>query len=82
MQEPGVFFVLELQTDTAGAVITWTYPTLAEAESKFYLILSAAAISTVRKHGAIILNEDGIMLKHEVFTHKVEEQAVVENGGE
>ena len=44
---------------------------LAEAESKFYAILSAAALSNVRKHGAIILNDEGIMLKHEVFTHKV-----------
>lgn len=71
--ENNVFIVLELQTNTTCSVLTWTYPTLAEAESKFYAILSAAAISTVRKHGAIILNEDGVMLKHEVFTHKVEE---------
>lgn len=77
MPDNHIFFVLELQTDITGAIITWTYPTLAEAESKFYSILSAAALSTVRKHGAIILNEDGIMLKHEVFTHKVEAQ---ENG--
>lgn len=78
----GIFYVMELQTDITGSVLTWTFTNFAEAESKFYLILSAAAISPVRKHGAIILNEDGIMLKHEVFTHKVEEQAVVENGGE
>lgn len=78
----GIFYVMELQTDITGSVLTWTFTNFAEAESKFYLILSSAAISPVRKHGAIILNEDGIMLKHEVFTHKVEEQAVEENGGE
>ena len=69
-----IFFVLELQTDTSGAIITWTYNTLAEAESKFYAILSAAALSNVRKHGAIILNDEGIMLKHEVFTHRLTEE--------
>ena len=71
-----MFYVLELQTDQTGAVLVFTYDNLTQAESKFYAILSAAAVSSVRKHGAIILNEDGIMLKHEVFNHTV--QAVEE----
>ena len=71
-----MFYVLELQTDQSGSVLVWSYDNLPQAESKFYSILSAAAVSSVRKHGAIILNEDGIMLKHEVFNHTV--QAVEE----
>lgn len=67
-----MFYVLEMQTDQTGSVLVWSYDNLPQAESKFYSILSAAAVSSVRKHGAIILNEDGIMLKHEVFNHTMQ----------
>lgn len=68
-----MFYVLELQTNQTGSVLVFTYDNLPQAESKFYAILSSAAVSSVRKHGAIILNEDGMMLKHEVFNHTVQE---------
>lgn len=77
MPETKVFYVLELQTygDGTGSAIPMSYPTLREAESKFYLILSAAAISTVYRHGAVLLTEEGFVMKQEVFTHMVEETA-------
>ena len=77
MNENKVFYVLELQTygDGTGSVIPQSYPTLRQAESNFYLILSAAAISTVYKHGAVLLSEEGFTLKQEVFTHPVETEA-------
>ena len=78
MPENKIFYVLELQTfgDGTGSVIPMSYPTLREAESKYYLILSAAAISTVYRHGAVLMTEEGFTMKQEVFTHLLEtEQA-------
>lgn len=75
MNENKVFYVLELQTfgDGTGSVIPMSYPNLRAAESKFYLILSAAAISTVYRHGAVLMTEEGFTLKQEVFTHPMEQ---------
>ena len=77
MDQPKVFYVLELQTygDGTGSVIPQSYDNLRAAESKFYLILSAAAISNVYRHGAVLLTEEGFTLKQEVFTHLLEEPA-------
>ena len=69
--EEKIYYVLELQTDVTGACIPWSFGSLREAESKFYAILSAAALSTVRRHGAVLLTEEGFVLKQEVFTHLV-----------
>jgi hypothetical protein len=78
MNENKIFYVLELQTygDGTGSVIPASYPTLREAESKFYQILSFAALSTVYRHGAVLMTEEGFTMKQEVFTHQMEtEQA-------
>ena len=68
-----MYYVLELQTDVTGACIPWSFTDVHQAESKYYAILSAAAISTVRRHGAVLMTEEGIVMKQEVFTHTVEE---------
>lgn len=75
MNENKVFYVLELQTfgDGSGSVIPMSYPNLRAAESHYYLILSAAAISTVYRHGAVLMTEEGFTLKQEVFTHLLEQ---------
>lgn len=68
-----VWFVVEIQSNgVTGATITNSYSTREEAESKFHLILSAAAVSSVIRHGAILFsdNMDGIMTK--VYEHPVE----------
>ena len=67
-----MFYVLELQTDVTGACIPWAFSSQREAESKYYAILSAAALSNVRRHGAVLMTEEGFVLKQEVFTHTVE----------
>ena len=56
-----MYIVMETQTDINGIVgtIVNTYPTQAEAESKYYNILSAAAISDVFLHGAFLLTAGG-----------------------
>lgn len=83
MEEQKVFYVLELQTygNGTGTVIPQSYDNLREAESKYYLILSSAAISTVYRHGAVLMTEEGFTLKQEVFTH-LPETNVEENNAE
>ena len=71
MPDTKVYYVLELQTygDGTGSAIPQSYPDLHAAESKYYLILSAAAVSSVYRHGAVLMTEEGFTMKQEVFTH-------------
>ena len=68
-----IFYVLELQTTVgaSGAVIPFTFSTRDEAEAKYHSLLAVAATSQVDKHGAMLFNEDGFVLKSEVYNHYV-----------
>lgn len=68
------YIVLETQTNTDGTVGTLltSYDKLNEAESKFFSILSAAALSTLPTHTAFLLTNNGTMLRVETFSHEVE----------
>ena len=68
------YIVLEMQTnsdETVGTVLT-SYDKLDEAESKFFAVLSAAALSTLPTHTAMLLTNNGTMLRVETFSHEVE----------
>jgi hypothetical protein len=66
-----MYIVIELQKNDQGVVsnIVTSYETLAEAESKYYSILAAAAISKVPVHSAIIVSEEGFPVKHQCYKH-------------
>lgn len=66
-----MFVVIELQKNTEGVVsnIVTSYENLAEAESKYYSVLAAAAISNVPVHSAIIVSEEGFPVKHQRYKH-------------
>lgn len=66
-----MFIVIELQKDAEGVVsnIVTSYENLAEAESKYYSVLAAAAISKVPVHSAIIVSEEGFPVKHQCYKH-------------
>lgn len=67
-----MFIVLELQaTLTDVAHIFTVYASLAEAESNYYLVLSAAAVSTVPSHSALLMTADGQVLRSETYEHGV-----------
>lgn len=68
------YIVLEMQTNADGTVGTLltSYDKLNEAESKFFSILSAAALSTLPVHTAMLLTNNGTMLRVETFSHEVE----------
>ena len=71
MPETKMYYVFELQTygNGTGSAIPMSYDNLPAAESKYYLILSAAAVSSVYRHGAVLMTEEGFTLKQEVYTH-------------
>jgi len=75
MPETKVYYVMELQTygDGTGSAIPMSYDNLPAAESKYYLILSAAAVSSVYRHGAVLMTEEGFTMKQEVFTHALQQ---------
>ncbi len=63
-----MFWVIELQNNNG----TWTHiitqhSTREEAESKYYLVLSYAAVSNLKAHGAVLFDDKGIYYKREVY---------------
>lgn len=67
-----MYIVIELQKNTEGVVsnIVTSYNTLAEAESKFYSVLAAAAVSTVPVHSAVIVSEEGFPVANKCYKHQ------------
>ena len=65
-----VYYVLEFQTsESTGTVLPVAYTDRATAEAAYHTILAAAATSDVRKHGAILCNEDMFIIKKDIYTH-------------
>ena len=70
-----MYIVIELQTDANDqtSTITQNYTDRNEAMSRFHQILSFAALSNVRHHSVVILNERGDMERSEHYEHFTEE---------
>lgn len=66
-----MYLVIELQTDAQGTVanLATQHATLPEAESKYYTVLAAAAISTVAKHAAVLMTSEGQALEARCYEH-------------
>lgn len=64
-----MFIVLEIQNTAA---LVNSYNTRNEAENKYHTILAYAAISSVEKHAAVMLTNDGGFIKSEYFEHEAE----------
>lgn len=70
-----MFIVIELQKNEEQVTnLVTTHATAYEAESKYHQILSAAAISEVGTHSAIMLTDAGEYLKSEHYTHSSEDE--------
>ena len=65
------YIVIELQKNKEGAVahLVTEHNTLAEAESKYYSVLSYAAVSEIPVHSAIIIDEYGNPVKNNSYKH-------------
>lgn len=65
------YIVVEAQTNANGttALLTSVHSTQNEAESKYHLVLSAAAASDLPRHSAALLDETGYSLKSWCYEH-------------
>ena len=67
------YIVIEMQTtNNVTSTLTYQFDEPALADQQYYSILSAAAVSVVDVHSALIINEVGETLKHDSFTHTQE----------
>ena len=65
------YIVIELQTMSDGTIsnITHNYDNFLQAESAYYAILSAAAVSTVPVHAAIMITNKGEYMDAHYYEH-------------
>jgi len=64
------YIVLEAQTNgNTTATLIDTFSDLNLAESKYHLVLSAAAVSQVQKHTAALIDETGLCIKSQCYEH-------------
>lgn len=66
------YLILELQTNTDGTVGTLITQKddLNQAQSTFYSILAAAALSQLPHHAAVLMTNEGIVLMFQDFCHE------------
>lgn len=68
-----MYIVIEIQTSATVATLVNSYEDRNQAESKYHQILTAAALSSVPKHSAVLMNDEGQTIKSETYTHEVTE---------
>ena len=68
-----MYIVIELQTNgnTTANVVT-SHATRNEAEQKYHLVLSAAAVSNVEIHAAVMLTADGMVINSQAYHHEAQ----------
>lgn len=66
-----MYIVLEIQTTSTVATLVNAYEDCNQAESKYHQILTAAALSSVPKHSAVLMNDVGQTIKNETYIHEV-----------
>ena len=64
-----MFIVIEFQQTAVDAMSTLVtaYSDRSDAEAKYHTILTTASKTTLLKHGATMLTEDGAYIKSEVY---------------
>ena len=63
------YLVVEIQTNADGTVgnLVYAYDELNQAESKYHAVLSAAALSGLPMHAAVLLRSDGAALASKFY---------------
>ena len=65
------YVVVELQDNSSSvANIVTAYDSVNQAEQKYHQVLSAAAVSQVPFHSAVMLNSEGQYIKSEAYDHR------------
>ena len=71
------YIVIEIQTSggTTAIVPPIPYADRLQAEAKYHQILAAAAVSSVEEHTAVLLTQDGQLVRRECYRHGETEPA-------
>ena len=74
------YIVVELQTNEDGVVgnLVYSYTNRNEAEQKYPLILSSAAVSQLPAHAAVLITGDGRTIASQCYRHEQEEEEPME----
>lgn len=66
------YFVVEIQkyADGTAAMLNWDFAEINQAWSQYHLVLSAAAVSQLPVHSAVIMNETGFCIENKTFEHE------------
>lgn len=65
-----MYIVIEAQTENnTTSTLVGSYPTKAEADSKYHTILAYASLSSVPVHSAVMLDSEGHFIKSECYKH-------------
>lgn len=68
-----MYIVIEMQTNgSSTATIANAYESFNVANQQYHTILSAASVSTVNTHTAVMLNDRGEYIKSEYIQHEAE----------
>lgn len=73
------FYIVEIQQNANGEyahLVQWAWdedPDKAQlkAESKYYQVLSAAAVSNLQSHAVILFSAEGFPMMHKCYKHEV-----------
>ncbi|MBQ6396976.1 MAG: hypothetical protein IJI06_02385 [Oscillospiraceae bacterium] len=68
------YLVIEIQKFEDGKMSTpaYAFDNINSAEAKYHAILSAAAVSALPVHSAVLLNETGFCIKSQSYDHTPE----------
>ena len=68
-----MYIVIEIQTNANGTIgnLVTSYYERNDAERQYHLILAAAAVSVLPAHAAVMMTNEGNILAHQVYHHKV-----------
>lgn len=66
-----IYIVFEIQTNANGTIGTLvsTYEDRNEAEQKYHLVLSSAAVSQLPSHAAVLMANEGQVLDRKCYHH-------------
>lgn len=66
-----MYLVMEIQKSNKGQVsqIVTSHSERAEAENKYHTVLAYASVSTCDVHSAVMLTDEGDMVKKETYYH-------------
>lgn len=66
------YYILEIQKNEDGVYshLVQTANTKNEADSKYYTVLSYAAISSLPHHAAVLLDENGLVYANASYKHE------------